>query len=104
MGGNVAVIDLREKPLEDVLGLAKRFNVKSEYFQADVSDEKGLRLAFDNAISALGSVDGIVTAAGIAIDKPFVDQAWDEVNKVIQVNVSTPDQLNHVLELISWPG
>jgi short-subunit dehydrogenase len=39
-------------------------------------------------MSALGRLDGIVTAAGIAIDKPFVDQSWDEVNKVIQVNVS----------------
>jgi sorbose reductase len=101
MGGNVAVIDLREKPLEDVLGLAKRFNVKSEYFQADVSDEKELRLAFDNVISTLGSVNGIVTAAGIAIDKPFVDQSWEEVNKVIQVNVSTLGQMNRTLELMT---
>lgn len=88
MGGNVAVIDLRETPLEDVYGLAKKFGVKVDYFQADVSDEKSLKAAFEKTISALGRLDGIVTAAGIAIDKPFVDQGWDEVNKVIQVNVS----------------
>ncbi len=88
MGGNVAVLDLRDSPLEDVHGLAKKFNVKVEYIQADVSNEASLRAAFDKAISALGRLDGIVTAAGIAIDKPFAEQGWEEVNKVIQINVS----------------
>lgn len=88
MGGNVAVLDMRETPFEDVHGLAKRYNVKSEYFQADVSQETSLRTGFDKAIAALGHLDGIVTAAGIAIDKPFTEQQWEEVNKVIQVNVS----------------
>ena len=89
MGGNVAVLDLRDSPLEGVYGLAKKFNVKVEYFQADVSNEESLKTAFDKAVSTLGRLDGIVTAAGIAIDKPFVDQSWDEVNTVIQVNASS---------------
>ena len=93
MGGNVAVLDLRESPLEDVYGLAKKFGVKSEYFQADVSDESSLRAAFKKAISALGQLNGIVTAAGIAIDKPFADQKWEEVNKVLQVNVGISPRL-----------
>ena len=67
MGGNVAVIDLREEPLEDVYGLAKRFGVESKYYQGDVSDEKSLRNAFERAVSGLGRIDGIVTAAGIAM-------------------------------------
>jgi NAD(P)-dependent dehydrogenase (short-subunit alcohol dehydrogenase family) len=58
MGGNVAVLDLRETPLDDVFGLAKQFKVKAEYFQADVSDEQSLRAAFDKAIKALGGIDG----------------------------------------------
>ncbi len=89
MGGHVAVIDVRNEPLEDVHGLEKRFGVKAKYFQADVSNEQQLRSAFKNAVAALGSIDGIVTAAGIAIDKPFVEQSWEEVNNVIQVNVRT---------------
>lgn len=89
MGGNVAVLDLRNEPLEDVYGLSKDFNVQTFYHQADVSDETSLKCGFDKAIESLGHLDGIVTAAGIAIDKPFVDQGWDEVNKVIQVNVSS---------------
>lgn len=88
MGGNVAVLDLRETPLEPVPELAKQFGVQTHYFQADVSDERSLQAGFDNAVKALGKLDGIVTAAGIAIDKPFVNQSWEEVNKIIQVNVS----------------
>ncbi|KAF7197648.1 3-oxoacyl-[acyl-carrier-protein] reductase FabG [Pseudocercospora fuligena] len=85
-GANVAVLDLRVEPLEDVYGLAKQFGVKADYFQADVSDEKSLTAAFEKAVQSLGKIDGIVTAAGIAIDKPFVDQKWEEVEKVLQVN------------------
>ncbi|EME45786.1 hypothetical protein DOTSEDRAFT_171394 [Dothistroma septosporum NZE10] len=85
-GGNVAVLDLREEPLEDVYGLANKFNVKVSYHQCDVSKQESLNAAFDKAVESLGRVDGIVTAAGIAIDKPFVDQKWEEVEKVIQVN------------------
>lgn len=89
MGGSVAVLDLRETPLEPVLELAKQFDgIQTHYFQADVSDEQSLRSGFDRSVQALGKLDGTVTAAGIAIDKPFVHQGWDEVNKVIQVNVS----------------
>ncbi|EMF13823.1 NAD(P)-binding protein [Sphaerulina musiva SO2202] len=85
-GGNVAVIDLRDSPLEDVYGLAKQFNVKVYYFQADVSNEASLTTAFEKAVQSLGKIDGLVTAAGIAIDKPFVDQTWSEVSKVLEVN------------------
>lgn len=87
-GGNVAVLDLRSEPLEDVYGLAKQ-GVKVSYHQCDVSSEQSLKSGFESAVQALGSIDGIVTAAGIAIDKPFVDQKWEEVDKVLQVNVSS---------------
>ena len=70
MGGNVAVLDLRDSPLEDVHGLAKKHDVSVHYFQADVSNEQSLRGAFAEAVKALGSLDGIVTAAGIAVSSP----------------------------------
>lgn len=90
MGGNVAVMDLRETPLEPVMELAEEHGVQTHYVQADVSDEKSLRAGFEKVVSALGGkLDGIVTAAGIALDKPCVSQSWEEVNKVVQVNVSS---------------
>lgn len=91
MGGNVGVLDLRDTPLEDVWGLAKKHNVKVDYQQCDVSKQDSLKSAFSELVRSLGKIDGIVTAAGIAIDKPFVDQKWEEVQNVLQVNVCRTD-------------
>jgi NAD(P)-dependent dehydrogenase (short-subunit alcohol dehydrogenase family) len=88
VGGNVAILDIQEKPKERIETLAKQFGTKVEFFQTDVSEEKSLRSSFDQAISALGSLDGILAAAGIAIDKPFIEQSWAEAEKIQKINVS----------------
>lgn len=88
MGGNVAVLDLREKPVDDFNTLASEHNVKTHYFQADVAKEESLNSGFEKAVEALGGkLDGLIPAAGIAVDKPFVEQGWAEVEKILQVNV-----------------
>lgn len=88
MGGNVAVIDIQTKPTEAFGSLSERFKVKTEYFQADVSKEDELKSAFGRAVDALGGVHGVLTAAGIAIDKAFGEQTWAEAEQVQKVNVS----------------
>lgn len=90
LGGNVAVLDLEAQPKEPLFDLAQKYNVKIHYFQCDVSDEKAVEKAFGEAIAALGSLHGVVTCAGIAIDKPFPEQTWQEAEKIWQVNVSSP--------------
>lgn len=87
MGGNVAVLDIQSKPREDLDAVAKEFGTKVAYFQADVADESSLQSAFDQAVSFLGTLDGAVTAAGIAIDKAFVEQTWQEVERIQKINV-----------------
>jgi len=87
MGGNVAVLDLRTEPVEAFNSLSSQFSVKTEYFQTDVTKEASLISSFEKAIASLGSLDGLVPAAGIVIDKPFVEQTWDEVDRIQQVNV-----------------
>jgi len=89
MGGNVAVLDLRPEPVEAFNSLSSQFSVKTEYYQTDVTKEESLTSSFEKAIASLGGLDGLVPAAGIVIDKPFVEQTWDEVNKIQQVNVWT---------------
>lgn len=86
-GGNVAVLDIKNEPVEEFKSLQAKFNVKTHYFQTDVTKEDSLNAAFESAISALGSLHGVIPAAGIVVDKPFVEQTWDEVNRIQQVNV-----------------
>lgn len=91
MGGNVAVLDIQEKPADEAAwaGLGQQFGAKTAYLQTDVTKQESLEASFAKAVEALGgSLDGLVPAAGIAIDKPFVDQTWDEFTRIQEINVS----------------
>ncbi|ORY04274.1 putative short-chain dehydrogenase [Clohesyomyces aquaticus] len=85
MGGNVAILDLQDKPLNHFSQLANTHGVKLPYFRADVANERSFKVAFKGAVEALGSVDSLMTSAGIALEKPFGKHTWDEVNKILEV-------------------
>lgn len=87
-GGNVAFVDLRQSPVQEYNQLASEFKVRTEYYQCDVSSEESLMTTFEKVIKDFGQIHGLVTSAGIAIDKPFVEQTWQEAEKIQQVNVS----------------
>ncbi|KAG9772618.1 NAD(P)-binding protein, partial [Aureobasidium melanogenum] len=88
MGGNVAVLDILDTPVKDFGTLEGDLGVKARYFHADVTNEHSLTQGFEQSIAEFGSLDGCVTAAGIALDKPFVEQTWKEVSRVQDVNVT----------------
>src|SRR5688572_24398539 len=94
MGGNVAVMDIQAKPIDDFDALASKFNVKTVYIQTDVTKEESLQASFAKAIEELGTIDGLVPSAGIAIDKPFIDQTWDEFTRIQDINVSLASHLH----------
>ncbi|EON97282.1 putative short-chain dehydrogenase reductase sdr protein [Phaeoacremonium minimum UCRPA7] len=87
MGGNVAVLDVQDKPTAEFYTLGSRFGVKTFYIQTDVTKQDSLIKGFEAALASLGTIDGCVPAAGIAIDKPFVDQTWDEFTRIQEINV-----------------
>lgn len=107
MGGNVAVLDISNSPVKDFSSLQAEFGVKARYIKTDVTSEESLTSAFEQSIAEFGSLDGwyvlpfsapnlvnrlmdSVTAAGIVLDKPFVQQTWKEVSKIQEINVSQP--------------
>lgn len=89
MGGNVAVMDIQDKPVDEKewTNLSKKFGSKTVFIQTDVTKQESLNAAFAKAIQELGSLDGLVPAAGIAIDKPFIDQTWEEFTRIQEINV-----------------
>jgi NADPH:quinone reductase-like Zn-dependent oxidoreductase len=87
-GGNVVAVDIKENPSPELLKLADTFRVKVKYIQADVTKEPSLKAAFQGAIDLLGGIDGCVTCAGIAIEKPFEEHTFDEVRNILDINVS----------------
>lgn len=90
MGGNVAVLDRQEEPAEkEFHELSDKFGVKVGYIRVDVTEHESLNSGFEQALQLLGgTVHGCVPAAGIAIDKPFVEQTWDEFTNIQNINVS----------------
>lgn len=91
MGGNVAVMDIQERPVDkkEWSNLGHSFGAKTVYIQTDVTKQESLNAAFNRAVQELGSIDGLVPAAGIAIDKPFIEQTWEEFTRIQDINVSS---------------
>ncbi|CAI6059967.1 hypothetical protein V2G26_015801 [Clonostachys chloroleuca] len=87
MGGNVAVLDIQDKPVDEFETLSTRFSTKTIYIRTDVTSEESIKVAIGRVVQELGSIDGCVPAAGIAIDKPFLDQTWEEFNRIQEINV-----------------
>ena len=59
MGGNVAVLDVLPKPVEDFENLSEEFGARTPYIFADVTNERSLKSGFDHAVRELGGVDGM---------------------------------------------
>lgn len=55
--------------------------------QLDVTDETAVQEAMNQAVEALGALDGVVNSAGIAADIPFLDTPVDLFRRIVEVNV-----------------
>jgi len=87
LGGNIAVLDCLSEPVDEFHSLGSQNGIRAFYRQADVTQKQSLEDGFAWALEKAGSFQGCVTAAGIALDKPFVDHSWDECHQVLNVNV-----------------
>lgn len=106
MGGNVAVMDIQDRPVDEKEwdSLKQEFGRKAVYIQTDVTKQESLNAAFARAVQELGSIDGLVPAAGIAIDKPFIEQTWEEFTRIQEINVGFFFTASSESSLMSSPG
>ena len=86
VGRPVAIWDLHpERAAEAADAVAADHGVKTVGMAVDVRDTDSLADAADQAVAAIGSVGGLVHAAGVpgAVDLPdLTDKTWDEVADV----------------------
>ncbi|OIW32334.1 NAD(P)-binding protein [Coniochaeta ligniaria NRRL 30616] len=87
VGGNVAVIDLLDKPHDHFQKLATEFNVKVKLYKSDVTNYGHLQATFDEIVKDFGRIDGLVTAAGICPDEPFLNREPESVARCMNINV-----------------
>uniref|UniRef100_A0A093V2G6 Sorbose reductase SOU1 n=1 Tax=Talaromyces marneffei PM1 TaxID=1077442 RepID=A0A093V2G6_TALMA len=87
MGGNVAVLDIQDSPVPEFHSLSQKFGTRLLYIKTDVRIEASIFEAFAKVEETFKTIDGLVPAAGIAIDKPFIEQTWDEFTRINEINV-----------------
>jgi sorbose reductase len=90
MGGNVAIWDIQSGPVDqkEFESWKSTFGSKTLYVQTDVTKQESLQAAFQKTLDTFETIDGCVPSAGIAIDKPFVEQTWEEFTLIQEINVS----------------
>lgn len=60
MGGNVAVLDIQERPTAEFEELATNFGVKTSYHQTDLTKQDSLNAGFEKALASLGAESTVV--------------------------------------------
>ncbi|KAI0974644.1 hypothetical protein F4678DRAFT_423455 [Xylaria arbuscula] len=86
-GGNVAVLDAADAPHEHFHKFQKEFPVKLGFYKADVTKYDELKQTFDQVVKDFGRIDGLITAAGICPDQPFLERDPASVARCMNINV-----------------
>lgn len=73
---------------EDASDTAKRCGAKALVVQADVSKEADVQAMFKKVIGEFGTVDIVVSNAGIQKDAPLHDMTLDQWERVLGVNLT----------------
>ncbi|KAM0451160.1 hypothetical protein ACHAPV_010118 [Trichoderma viride] len=68
--------------------LGKEHNVKTKAYKVNVSDPQQVKDAVTQVEKDFGRIDVFVANAGMAISKPILEQALDEFDKQMSVNVN----------------
>ncbi len=87
-GARVALLDVDAKALHSAAERLGRDGVAA--FAADVADEGQVKAAVGAAVAALGKLDGVVSAAGIDLLRPFDEMSAADWARVLAVNLNGP--------------
>ncbi|EAW17028.1 SDR family NAD(P)-dependent oxidoreductase [Aspergillus fischeri NRRL 181] len=85
-GAVVAVTDIVPQPDQEFIYLQAEMPGRLHYYPCDVTSREQLVHAFDQIFHNHQGVDGIITAAGICIDKPFLEHTWEDIQRQQAVN------------------
>ncbi|KAJ9625199.1 hypothetical protein H2204_010586 [Knufia peltigerae] len=85
-GGLIALVDASPAPHEH-FEILKQRAAKVVYYQSDVTDYERLKSTFDAIVQDYHRIDGIITAAGICPDQPFLDRCPTSVKRTFETNV-----------------
>ncbi|KAK6379434.1 hypothetical protein LTS17_006352 [Exophiala oligosperma] len=88
LGANVAALDVLLEPSKEFANLTSDLDVTAKYYSVDVTDNDKLRATFEAITVQFGSIDCLVTAAGIGLGGPLVAYEKSAIERIISINVT----------------
>ncbi|KAI1452333.1 short chain dehydrogenase [Annulohypoxylon moriforme] len=85
-GSDIAAIDLLDTPHEHFKKLENDYGVKVKLYKSDVTKFDVLEATFKQIVKDFGHINGLITAAGVCPDQPFVERPAASVEKTFQIN------------------
>ncbi|KAL4906399.1 hypothetical protein BDW74DRAFT_176728 [Aspergillus multicolor] len=87
MGGGRGIgLSLAQACVEAEAVVAAKIPGRLHYYSCDVTSKEQLLQVFDRIFEDHKGVHGIITAAGICIDKPFLEHTWEDIQRQQAVN------------------
>jgi 3-oxoacyl-[acyl-carrier protein] reductase len=89
-GANVAITYTKcADAAASVVKEIERAGGKAIAIQADAADAGAVRAAVEKTVATFGRLDILVNNAGTAIPKPFEEATLEEMNQVIDINLTS---------------
>ncbi|KAM5387026.1 hypothetical protein ACJZ2D_000319 [Fusarium nematophilum] len=85
-GSHVAILDRLETPHEHFYKLEKEYGVKVKLYQTDVTKFDVLERTFAEVANDFKRIDGLITAAGVCPDEPFLERKPEDVTRCFSIN------------------
>ncbi|KAJ6183926.1 hypothetical protein N7519_005227 [Penicillium mononematosum] len=85
-GATVVVTDILHQPDPVFLDWRKSTPNQLHYYCCDLTDKEEVERTFTSIVEKFHRIHGVVTAAGICIDKPFLKHEWEDIQKLQAVN------------------
>lgn len=86
-GAQIAILDRNAKAGNSVVSELESTGATAVFQEVDVTNSASMRAAVDALASELGSIDILVTAAGILDEKPFVEMTEEDFDRTIAIDL-----------------
>ena len=96
-GYNLVLVARNEGKLASMCKqLAEEFGIKTQFIVADLAESDAPEMAFQKT-TALGiQVDVLINNAGIDVYAPFGESDWQEIQRLVNLNVNASLRLTHL--------
>ncbi|MBX0358623.1 SDR family oxidoreductase [Halobacillus sp. Nhm2S1] len=97
-GGTPILVARTAHKLEIISGkIEEAFGVKSPWYPADLSNDAEWKDTIDRICYEHGSIDGLINNAGIAVFDPVAESNWQDIERMLSVNVKSLFRATHQL-------